>query len=96
MTTLPIAPARAQLAQLIEAASSTHARVESTKNGNRAAVLLGADYYDSMVETIAVLSDAALFGDHRKGLEDVAAGVVLDKKRLTEMLNTARRQLDGG
>jgi PHD/YefM family antitoxin component YafN of YafNO toxin-antitoxin module len=67
-----------------------------TENEHRVAVLLGADDYDSIVETIAVLSDAALFGDHRKDLEDVAAGVVLDRKQLTEMLNTAGRQLDGG
>ncbi len=58
MTTIPIATARANLSQLVEDASSTHERIEITKNGRRAAVLLAADDYDSMVETIAVLSDA--------------------------------------
>lgn len=58
MTTIPIATARANLSQLVEDASSTHERIEITKNGRRAAVLLAADDYDSMVETIAVLYDA--------------------------------------
>ncbi|MSZ29808.1 MAG: type II toxin-antitoxin system prevent-host-death family antitoxin, partial [Actinobacteria bacterium] len=38
MTTIPIATARANLSQLVEDASSTHERIEITKNGRRAAV----------------------------------------------------------
>ncbi len=93
MTTLPIATARAQLSQLVEKASSTHERVEITKNGHRAAVLLGADDYDSMVETIAVLSDVSLLADHRRGLEDAAAGDLLDQEQLAEVLKKVGRPL---
>ena len=60
MTTLPLADARANLSKLIEDASTTHERIEITKNGRRAAVLLGADDYDALHETIAVLSDPDL------------------------------------
>lgn len=43
MTTLPLADARAQLSKFVEEATSTHERIEITKNGHRAAVLIGAD-----------------------------------------------------
>ena len=43
MITVPLAEARAQLSRLIDAAIRTHERVEVTRTGHRAAVLLGAD-----------------------------------------------------
>jgi prevent-host-death family protein len=58
MTTLPLAEVRANLSRLVEEAERTHQRVEITKNGRRAAVLIGADDYDSLMETLDVLSDA--------------------------------------
>jgi len=57
MTTLPVADARSHLSKLIDAAMTTHERFEITRNGRRAAVLLSADDYDTLQETIAVLSD---------------------------------------
>mgnify|MGYP003811207623 CR=1 FL=1 len=41
----------------------THERTEITRNGTRAAVLLGADDYDSMLETLDILSDATLVAE---------------------------------
>lgn len=57
MMTLPLAEVRAQLSKLVDEAVRTHQRVEVTKNGRRAAVLLSADDYDSLMETLDVLSD---------------------------------------
>ena len=74
MTTLPLADARANLSKLIEDTSRTHERIEITKNGRRAAVLLGADDYDAMQETIAVLSDPDLLSAHGIGLRELDAG----------------------
>ncbi len=74
MTTLPVAEARSKFSRLVEQASKTHERFEITRNGSRAAVLLGADDYDAMVETVAVLSDAKLVKDIGKGLRDLAQG----------------------
>ncbi|MET3919348.1 hypothetical protein [Arthrobacter sp. UYEF20] len=37
-------------------------------------MLLGADDYDAMMETVAVLSDAKLVKDIGKGLRDLALG----------------------
>jgi PHD/YefM family antitoxin component YafN of YafNO toxin-antitoxin module len=60
--------------------------VEITKNGQRAAVLLGADDYDSMIETIAVLSDSDLLVAHLSGLEEIVAGDVVDAGALATLL----------
>jgi prevent-host-death family protein len=74
MTTVPLAEARAQLSKLVDEAIRTHERVEVTKNGRRAAVILSADDYDSLMETLDILSDAEAMADIRQADADVAAG----------------------
>ena len=94
MTTLPIADARAQLSRLVDEASSTHERIEITKNGHRAAVLMGADDYDAMRETIAVLSDPALLLAHQEGVQALLEGDALDSDQLAEAMKNAGRSVD--
>ena len=94
MTTLPIADARAQLSKLVDEASSTHERFEITKNGHRAAVLMGADDYDAMRETIAVLSDPALLLEHQVGAQAILAGDVLNSDQLAEAMRNAGRSVN--
>ncbi|HEV7166616.1 MAG TPA: type II toxin-antitoxin system Phd/YefM family antitoxin [Micrococcaceae bacterium] len=48
MTTLPLAGARGDLSKVVERAATTHERFDITRNGVRAAVLLGADDYDAL------------------------------------------------
>lgn len=83
MTTVPLAEARAQLSKLVDDAMRTHERVEVTKNGRRAAVILSADDYDSLMETLDILSDAEAMADIRRADADVAAGLTstLDEVR---------------
>lgn len=59
MITVPLADARAQLSRLVDDSIRTHERVEITRKGRRAAVLLSADDFDSIIETLDILSDAA-------------------------------------
>ena len=94
MTTMPIADARAQLSKLVDEASSTHERFENTKNGHRAAVLMGADDYDAMRETIAVLSDSALLLEHQVGAQAIVEGDVLNSDQLAEVMRNAGRSVD--
>lgn len=68
MTTMPIAEVRANLSKLVEEAERTHQRVEVTRNGRRAAVILSADDYDSLMETLDVLGDAAAMADIREAV----------------------------
>ena len=89
MTTLPVADARAQLSRLIEQATTTHERSEITRNGRRAAVLLSADGYDTLQDTIAVLSDAELIAAHREGRAAIEAGDDLDADQLADVMREA-------
>ncbi len=94
MTTVPIADARAQLSRLVDEASATHERIEITKNGHRAAVLLGIDDYDAMRETIAVLSDQELLRDHYQGLDELRDSGGLTEDQLADALRRAGRGVD--
>ena len=75
-TTLPLAEARANLSKLVESAVTTHERFEVTRNGDRVAVLLSADDYDSLIETLDILSNPEEVEAIREGLADIAAGNV--------------------
>jgi antitoxin YefM len=86
MATLPVADARAQLSRLVDEAERTHERFEITRNGHRAAVLLSADDYDSLRETIAVLAEESLLADHITGTAEAAAGDTLDAGDLASFL----------
>jgi antitoxin YefM len=70
MTTLPLAEVRANLSKLVDEAVRTHQRVEVTRQGRRAAVILSAEDYDSIMETLAILSDSDLMRDVRVAEED--------------------------
>jgi antitoxin YefM len=76
MTTVPIAEARAQLSKLVDDAVRTHERIEVTRNGRRAVVILSADDYDSLMETLDILGDAEAMADIRQADIDIAAGRV--------------------
>jgi prevent-host-death family protein len=91
MSTLPVAEARSQLSRLIDEAMTTHERFEITRNGHRAAVLLSADDFDSLQETITVLSDPALLAAHREGQEAIEAGDYLDADQLAHAMRDAGR-----
>ena len=49
-------------------------------------MLLGADDYDALRETIAVLADESLLEDHLNGIADIEAGETLDAADLAEFL----------
>ena len=74
MTTLSVADARANFSKLVESASATHERFEVTRNGRRAAVLLGADDNDALMETVAILSDTETVAAIGDGLRELEAG----------------------
>lgn len=74
MMTLPLAEVRAHLSKLVDEAQRTHQRVEVTKNGRRAAVLMSADDYDSLTETLDILGDAEAMAAIREADADIAAG----------------------
>ncbi len=76
MTTMPLAEVRAHLSRLVEEAERTHQRVEVTKNGRRAAVLLSADDYDSLIETLEILGDSETMSEIREAERSLSRGEV--------------------
>jgi antitoxin YefM len=74
MTTVPLSDARARLSELVDEAVRTHERVEITRNGRRAAVLLSADDFDSLEETLEILSDPELMQEIATAREEISRG----------------------
>jgi prevent-host-death family protein len=86
MSTLPLAEVRANLSKIVDEAVRTHERTEITRKGRRAAVLLSADDYDSIMETLDILSDEALMRDVR----DAEAGAEREIYTLDEVAEEMR------
>ena len=86
MTTLSLAEARANLSKLVESAVTTHERFEVTRNGDRVAVLLSADDYDSLIETLDILSNPEEVEAIREGLADIEAGDVYSEQEVRAAL----------
>lgn len=57
MTTLPLATVRDRLSSLVEEVTRTHDTLTITRNGTPAAVVLSVDDYESMMETLALVTD---------------------------------------
>lgn len=91
MTTLSTADARASFSKLVESAARTHERFEVTRNGARAAVILGADDYDALIETVEVLSDPDAVRAVREALADFEAGAFITEDEMRERLRAANR-----
>jgi len=86
MTVLSVADARASLSKHIESATTTHERFEITRNGARVAVLLGADDYDSLVETVDVLSSPDEVAALRVALSELDEGEVASADEVRQAL----------
>ncbi|MGE5697070.1 MAG: type II toxin-antitoxin system Phd/YefM family antitoxin [Candidatus Sericytochromatia bacterium] len=91
MTTLPLAEVRANLSRLVDEAVRTHQRIEVTRQGRRAVVILSADDYDSIMETLAILGDRGLMREIREAEAEAEAGQVYTLDEVTEEMRAAGR-----
>lgn len=91
MTTLSLADARANLSKLVESAVTTHERFDVTRNGDRVAVLLSAEDYDSLLETLDILSSPDEVAAIREGIADLEAGSVSDLDEVRRAMIAAGR-----
>ncbi len=91
MTTLPLAEVSADLSRLVDSAASAHERVDITRDGRRVAVLLGADDFDGLIETLAVLADRDLLRDQLAGVTEADEGRALSEDELHEAMARAGR-----
>jgi prevent-host-death family protein len=91
MTTLPLAEVRANLSKLVDEAVRTHQRIEVTRQGRRAVVILSADDYDSIMETLAILSDQELMGEVRAAEAEGDGGQVYTLDEVAEEMRAVGR-----
>lgn len=91
MTTLPLAEVRANLSKLVDEAVRTHQRIEVTRQGRRAAVILSADDFDSMMETLAILSDQELMRAVREAEAEAENGELFSLEEVTAEMRAAGR-----
>lgn len=76
MTVLSLADARASLSKHVDSAVTTHERFEINRNGARVAVLLSAEDYDSLLETVDILSNPEEVAALRTAIAELESGEV--------------------
>ncbi|HPY22754.1 MAG TPA: type II toxin-antitoxin system Phd/YefM family antitoxin [Mycobacterium sp.] len=91
MTALPLAEVRANLSKLVDDAVRTHQRIEVTRKGRRAAVILSAEDYDAIMETLEILSDPELMRDLRAAESEAAEGQVFTLDDVAEEMRAVGR-----
>ncbi len=91
MSTISLADARARFSQLIESAASTHERFEITKNGQRVALLIGADDFDSLIETLEILANREETREILEGMRELQDGKSVDSAEMREIMRKSGR-----
>jgi antitoxin YefM len=74
MRTLPISKVKDKLNEYVDSVASTHDQVTITKNGSPAAVLIGADEWESIQETLFWLSQPGIRDTIAEAEDDITAG----------------------
>ena len=73
--------AKKQLMGLINDVNKSNGKFLITKNGNKA-VLISKDEYESLKETIEIMSDPKLVKEIEEGLKEIKKGNVVDYKEV--------------
>lgn len=69
METIPITEAKAKIAELAERAQNEHADYTFTKNGRPAVVMMSVAQYESLMETLSILSDPEARADLAESID---------------------------
>lgn len=91
METLPISKVKDRLNELVDAASITHGQVTITKNGSPVAVLIGADEWESLQETLFWLSQPGIHESVSEARSDIAEGRVFNEAQIREEFGVPKR-----
>lgn len=90
MKTLPLTDAKARLSELVEAVSSTREAVTITRHGYPAAVLLSAEEFESLTETLAWAGEPRIGEDLAEARADIAAGNTVSLDEVRRLLGHTR------
>jgi prevent-host-death family protein len=72
--TVPLSKAKASLSEFIRRVREEHETFAITHRGKVEGVLLSIEEYESLIETLEILSDRELVASIRRGLKDEKAG----------------------
>lgn len=91
MYTRSLAAVKAHFSQVIDEVSGTHERVTVTRNGSPVAVILAVEDYESLVETLEILSDPKATVEIREAESQMDDGEVYDETDVRAALAARRR-----
>lgn len=78
LSTAPFTEARHRLSDILDEVSTTGNDLVITRYGRPAAVVMGHDEYESLIETLNVLADADTMAAIREAEAEAAAGELED------------------
>jgi antitoxin YefM len=96
MTTVPVAEARQNFSALVDEAVATHQRVLVTRNGVPVVWMISDEDFESIMETLDVLADAAAMQDVAQSKADAAAGRYVTAAEMEKIMAARARGVDIG
>ncbi len=90
METIPITEAKARIAELAERVAREHDHFTITRNGRAEVMLISVAEYESMRETLDLLSDGEALADLRQSRDDFATGDTFALDEVVAELNERR------
>lgn len=91
MPTQSLASVKAHFSHVIDEVAGTHERVTVTKNGSPVAVILAVEDYESLVETLEILSDPKAVAEIREAESQMNDGEFYDEADVRAALAARRR-----
>jgi len=80
--TIPASRAKTYFSQLLRRMREQHESFAITQRGKIEGVLLNIEEYESLIETLEILSDRELVDSIKQGLKDVKAGRLYSQKEI--------------
>jgi antitoxin YefM len=90
MSTQSLAAVKAHFSQVIDEVAGTHERVTVTRNGSPVAVILAVEDYESLMETLEILSDRQAVADIREAEQQMAQGQAYSEEQVRAALADRR------
>lgn len=88
---MPISRLKDKLNEYVDAVCQTHEQITITKNGAPAAVLIGADEWEAIQETLHWLSQPGILDSLAESEADIAAGRTYDEDEIRSAYGFPRR-----
>jgi antitoxin YefM len=90
MTTQSLAAVKAHFSKVIDEVAGTHERVVVTRNGSPVAVIMAVDDYESLMETLEILSDRSAVAEIREAERQMADGEAFGEEQVRAALADRR------